>query len=653
MNTASKQAVHLQAIIAGRDRLPMTTDDQRPTSPDAAPRDSAAGSSKVAYADEDDLVEALAEERHSSHGTRNVVFMLGSGLCMPPRPRARGVPGTEGFVRAINRILQPAERDRLEIELESSRQRYQTAFSFLSRSRSHDVANRVIRQQVLQARTAPPSDAELPQVTAAEQAACRRYEADVDGWELPQGVEQLGALIQDGLSRIVKSRLRPGPGDARFSRLHLTTNFDPLLAVSIQRAGGMSDAAVLASDGPLPGSNPGVCKIVHLHGRWSEGDTLHNDLDMPRPLLEASLRTLLQENTLAVIGYGGWDDVFMKTLRNVAQSNAQLDILWTFYENDIAQIETTYEKQIHTLKQLVGPRIKFYRGVDTNRLFAKLRARVNPTRQDPPASGAKWLWVIGAVAALSVGAAALSSVFPPDPEPPAETSSSASVVHPTAEAETHFEACALDAQQGDPPLPKRMTFRGQPVELLPCSAKPAALAGGTPGREAPNDIELKDPFYDASALLDAPQPASRRLPRNTAPLDAPQPAPPRLLLCKKDHFEWTATVTRHCAAIKEVRAHAKDAAPAIGRSQDGGCTHRLLLPSAWFGKELRVSFMPLHYAAQKRQFTSASVAIDPGAKRCESCARTLKRDEEDCRGNTVCLRRVAHTSHACERPCRP
>ncbi|EYF06769.1 hypothetical protein [Chondromyces apiculatus] len=81
--------------------------------------------------------------------------------------------------------------------------------------------------------------------------------------------------------------------------------------------------------------------MVHMHGYWYGTDTLHAPLQLgqERPQLRASLARLLTGRTLVVLAYGGWDDIFTRTLRDVsADQGAYPDALWCFYDRDPERI---------------------------------------------------------------------------------------------------------------------------------------------------------------------------------------------------------------------------------------------------------------------------------------------------------------------------
>ncbi len=76
----------------------------------------------------------------------------------------------------------------------------------------------------------------------------------------------------------------------------LTTNFDPLIEVSIARHGGAFYRTVLPMDGNLGQTVGTGTHVVHLHGYWHGYDTLHttHQLRQERPELRRSLARLVE-----------------------------------------------------------------------------------------------------------------------------------------------------------------------------------------------------------------------------------------------------------------------------------------------------------------------------------------------------------------------
>src|SRR5207253_4932818 len=118
----------------------------------------------------------------------------------------------------------------------------------------------------------------------------------------------------------------------------LTTNFDPLIEVAIQRAGGHYFRTMLHSDGNISQTEGNGCHVIHLHGYWHGCDTLHTtrQLSHPRPHLKDSLTHLLRNKLVVVCAYGAWDDAFTEALMDVVRDDtAYPEVIWTFYSRHV------------------------------------------------------------------------------------------------------------------------------------------------------------------------------------------------------------------------------------------------------------------------------------------------------------------------------
>ncbi len=237
---------------------------------------------------------------------RPVTFVVGSALSAPDPgvPGSRGVPNVSGMIERIKEVFAGHAEASAELErklLAEPDQAYSTAMRFLLDWRGRDAVRVLVRDAVLEARKQPQPDREW-----TEQELERIDERDPDGWVLPPGAQGLGRLL------VKQAGKYPGPV--------ITTNFDPLVSVAIQRAGGQPHHTVLANDGRVPGRGYDSAiplHVVHLHGYWRGGATLHTPAQLiaPRPMLRQSLQSMLHEQTVVVVGYGGWNDAFIGTLR--------------------------------------------------------------------------------------------------------------------------------------------------------------------------------------------------------------------------------------------------------------------------------------------------------------------------------------------------
>lgn len=316
----------------------------------------------------DALLERLAG------GSRPVVFLVGSALTMS----VAGSPGVSNVTQVIDLIrarvatpkgttpqarmdalLAGRRLDELLAKAPEGGARYQLAFDHIKGwVDGADSCNAVVREAVLRARMAP-IPAPLP---AAE--ALTQLEASPDGWYLGRAAKALGLLL---------TRHR-----ARFGRIVLTTNFDPLVEIAMRSAGGHAIAVDQFADGALPSADPQVTPVVHLHGLW-RSDTLHTPraLTLERGALRRSLARLYDEVSLVVMGYGGWDDVLTAALSELAEDKAaKIDVLWCFFESDPNLIVQRYPKVLEVLAKL-RERSVCYSGVDCHHVLPKLRARLD------------------------------------------------------------------------------------------------------------------------------------------------------------------------------------------------------------------------------------------------------------------------------------
>ena len=254
---------------------------------------------------------------------RRPVFMVGSGLSLPEKQGGPGVPGGAGMIDLIRSRLSDDEaaldalKGRLDQVAEEDASVYGAAFELLSTWRGQDAVNKVVSDAVLGARLPGARQSENPRV----------LEEDLEGWALNRGTRALGSLLAEHRESY------PEPAV-------LTTNFDPLISIAINRANGRSHPIFLNGDRPLPSMaelKSDETPIMHLHGYWRGVDTQHTwmELTASRPQLGASLARLLDNRLVVVVGYEGWDDAFMRAVALLlADPVAQPDIVWAVYHVD-------------------------------------------------------------------------------------------------------------------------------------------------------------------------------------------------------------------------------------------------------------------------------------------------------------------------------
>jgi hypothetical protein len=324
------------------------------------------------FASEEDLLDRLTAQPDG------MVFLVGSAVTAPGRAGEPGVPRVDGVIEQIRRVYsRPEALARLEQALaEAPGQRYQAAFRHLQHTRGQDHANAIIRRCVLQARVPSRRFPQVHQdIPEGAMELCRNLEQDLEGWHFPPAVRALGQLLA--------SR----PAAAR--PVVLTSNFDPLITLSVQRAGGLATSVALHSDGGFAAIDCQGTLIIHFHGDWFRSDTLHTpaQLGQDRPRLAASLAQLLGARTLVVLGYGGWDDIFTRSLIQVIRGElAPIDVLWTFYGADPARLAQEHAGLLANLAPgIERARVLLYKGIDAHAFLPRLARSLGLDDRSAPA----------------------------------------------------------------------------------------------------------------------------------------------------------------------------------------------------------------------------------------------------------------------------
>lgn len=181
-----------------------------------------------------------------------------------------------------------------------------------------------------------------------------------DDWNLGTGVRAMGEVLT-GMPSSTRGPI-------------LTTNFDPLLEIAIRQAGGRHECQIIDADSrirrPADSSTIG---IVHMHGYWRRGNTLHTarQLSRPRRELAISLRETLRDKFVVIIGYGGWSDAFTKSLlKRIEEKDALgIEIAWARFGNfDSSNLGRSVAGRL--LRGL--NETDLYEGVDANLFFPEL-----------------------------------------------------------------------------------------------------------------------------------------------------------------------------------------------------------------------------------------------------------------------------------------
>jgi len=309
---------------------------------------------------------------------KQVVFVVGAPLTAAVGDR-RGVSDVSGVVDIIRAEFSDkrTQAEKLETALAAADNRYQTAFDFLSGRAGQDAANQIIRRAVSQALLSTGDSDWAPEICNLSEEQLTALDQDTKIWELSPAVEALGELV----SHFPEA----------FGKLIVTSNFDPLVEVAVERAGGTAWRTSLSADGSFLQSSAAGCHVVHIHGYWHGSDTLHTSTQLlrSRPSLKNDLLSLLQDKVVVVLAYGGWPDIFTGALEGVVSNdNLFPEILWTFFDQDPHISEHLQQ----TLRPgIARNRVTFYRGIDCHEVLPELltmweeEAHATPAADGPQA----------------------------------------------------------------------------------------------------------------------------------------------------------------------------------------------------------------------------------------------------------------------------
>ncbi|GAA2513723.1 SIR2 family protein [Pilimelia columellifera] len=331
------------------------------------------------------LVEHLvAAVRRGEHLT----LLVGSGLTVP------AVPGVAQMLALADEYAAGRD-DRGELAQELGHARaasddpaavyraYHRAFASWVSGNEFDV---VAQEAVLQAYQ-PAERARSPLAThgvwqRVDTRLGERVEADQESWRLTDGVTALGRLLAR----------RP----AQFGNRVLTTNVDPLVEVAIRRAGGRATPMTLTDEGAVPSPAPAAdaVRVFHLHGYWrplrpaDRHGLLHDPERLRRAARthSAAIARLLRGDTIVVIGYGGWDDVFLHALKQVGH---RVTVVWALHGDDP---DTAAAHQERLAVELAGHRAPVVLpGVDADVAIPTLAERLGiPGQPRAPRTRRRW-----------------------------------------------------------------------------------------------------------------------------------------------------------------------------------------------------------------------------------------------------------------------
>ncbi|KAA9015253.1 MULTISPECIES: NB-ARC domain-containing protein [Sphingobium] len=288
-----------------------------------------------------------------------VVFVVGAPLTAT-HGGINGVADVSGVISLIKERFagKSNQLEYLNKQISRSENQYQAAFDFIAGRSGQDAANKIVRRAVSQAMVDAPGVDWSKHVSGLSTEQLPALDDNIAGWNLPPAVHALGQLA--------------AKHPEQFGKIILTSNFDPLIEVSIKSHGGSPWRTSLSSDGSLFQSKAHGCHVVHIHGYWYGGDTLHTSQQLlsNRPTLANDLLKLLEGSVVVVLAYGGWPDIFTKAIAGlVSNENLMPEVLWAFYDQEPSPSDY--------LQNMLGPglirnRVTLYSGIDAHTFLPEL-----------------------------------------------------------------------------------------------------------------------------------------------------------------------------------------------------------------------------------------------------------------------------------------
>ncbi|EPU3936689.1 SIR2 family protein [Morganella morganii] len=290
----------------------------------------------IDFSDEKALLRRIKNSDHVS-------FIFGSALSA--KYDDIGIPNVNEMTQmAIDYINESGQEDIDDYNLfmanNNSDNKYQETFHFIINNYGIDIANQIIKQAIL---------SNVDKLTSEH--------------KVTKPINDLAEKIKD--NTLIVDHI-------------ITTNFDTLIEEGFKQKGIPFNGISIVSDSNINENNNNLPNIIHIHGSWDRSDTMHtkSQLNNNREKIESSLKRILNKNIIIVIGYGGWEDSFMRSISGVLNDDkAKYSILWCFYESDELKIKSN-TLFFSSLKDAISRgRITFYKGIDCHTFFEKLKKK--------------------------------------------------------------------------------------------------------------------------------------------------------------------------------------------------------------------------------------------------------------------------------------
>lgn len=293
-----------------------------------------------------------------SQSNKPLTIVFGSPMTMPDSDGGPGVPGVEEIIKKIEKLVK--DKNKSEdyegyVKDTTGGVKYQKSFEFVNGWINQETSNKIIEDAVIE--------------------GCGILDGKIQHY--PESLNNIAKVVNSDRIKINSI---------------ITTNFDPLLELCFDKNNIDYQSYTLSGDGSLPRStmsSKNNLNIYHIHGFWRGDDTLHTDeqLTSERAMLSASIEEVIGETSVLVIAYGGWDDVFLNSLKkSLNHQKIKANIMWCFFEIDPAKVNNNNTVLFDKLsKGLNGNKVRFYCDINCKFFFNDLLEYFNAKYDFPDA----------------------------------------------------------------------------------------------------------------------------------------------------------------------------------------------------------------------------------------------------------------------------
>lgn len=206
---------------------------------------------------------------------------------------------------------------------------------------------------------------------------CFKLEREPSAWRIPIAIVSLARLL---------SHQPPLRGLAAYC---LTTNFDPMIEVALRSVGATPRIHLAGEDGALDSPvdvQDRTPTVVRLHGDWLRDKALHTSVvtQKKRSELATTLRKLVAERHLVVLGYSGSDPQLIDVLVQLASSRTDSPsrVTWLFHQRRQDKIIEQNSTWLAALQRAYGPqRLSLCSNVDAAILLKDLAGAMTEVRE--------------------------------------------------------------------------------------------------------------------------------------------------------------------------------------------------------------------------------------------------------------------------------